>query len=80
MYIEITIDVSHYESGDSFDLRLSNYHTIKQLVDLVWQLKKFQTPPRQGYWVRISNKRVVLPGNERLVDAGVLTGDRIEIL
>ncbi|WP_257347608.1 EsaB/YukD family protein [Pseudalkalibacillus decolorationis] len=80
MYIEITIDLHHYEDQESFDLRLSNYHSIKKLVDLVWQTKKLEKMPREGYWIRVANKQKVLPGNQRLVDAGITTGDRIEIL
>lgn len=79
MYIEITIDLNRYDEN-SFDLRLSNYHTVKKLIDLVWQSQKLAAETRDGYWIRIANKHKVVPGNIRLVDAGIRTGDRIEIL
>ncbi|MCC5803445.1 EsaB/YukD family protein [Rossellomorea vietnamensis] len=79
MYIEITIDLDRYDEN-SFDLRLSNYHTVKKLIDLVWQSQKLTAETRDGYWIRIANKDKVVPGNIRLVDAGIYTGDRIEIL
>ncbi|KUP09449.1 ubiquitin [Bacillus coahuilensis p1.1.43] len=79
MYIEVTIDLKNYNQT-YFDIRLSNYHTVKKLVDLVWQSQKLEGKSREGYWVRISNKQKVVPGNIRLMDAGIHTGDRIEIL
>ncbi|HEY4552630.1 MAG TPA: EsaB/YukD family protein [Bacillaceae bacterium] len=79
MYIEITVDLKHYEE-ETFDLRLSNYHSVKKVIDIVWQTKSISKPPREGYWVRIPNKQKVLSGNERLVDCGITTGDRLEIL
>lgn len=79
MYIEITIDLGHYEEK-SFDLRLSNYHTVKKLIDLVWQSQKLTIDPREGCWIRVVNKQKVVPGHARLIDAGIHSGDRIEIL
>ncbi|RBP04925.1 EsaB/YukD family protein [Rossellomorea aquimaris] len=79
MYIEITIDLERYNEK-CFDLRLSNYHTVKKMIDLVWQSQKLTAEPREGYWIRIVNKREVIPGNTRLIDAGIHSGDRIEIL
>ncbi|WLR42820.1 EsaB/YukD family protein [Bacillus carboniphilus] len=80
MYIEITVDLNQYEKDKKVDLRLSNYHTVKKLVDFVWQSQKLSAQPRDGYWVRITNKNQVVPGNIKLADAGILSGDRIEIL
>lgn len=79
MYIEITIDLKNYQK-DSFDLRLSNYHTVKKVVDIVWQAVSPGSPPREGEWVRIVNKNLILPGPEKLVDHGITSGDRLEIL
>ncbi|MGM7723464.1 EsaB/YukD family protein [uncultured Metabacillus sp.] len=79
MYIEVTVDLKNYQK-DSFDLRLSNYHTVKKMVDIVWQAKKVNEQPKEGSWIRIINKHKIVQGNERLIDVGITTGDRIEIL
>lgn len=79
MYIQITIDLKNY-TGDVFDLRLSNYHSIKKLVEIVWEAKKIQTPPKEGYWVRVQNKGFICSGNEVLHQLKITNGDRIEIL
>ncbi|MGX2958100.1 EsaB/YukD family protein [Peribacillus sp. JNUCC 23] len=79
MYIIVTIDLKHY-GNDSFDLRLSNYNSVKKLIDIVWQAKAISEPPREGYWVRIPNKQIVLSGTDKLVEHGITTGDRFEIL
>lgn len=79
MYIEITVDLKHY-TGETFDLRLSNYHSIKKVIDIVWQAKRISDLSREGHWVRVVNKRVVLSGADQLADCGITTGDRIEIL
>ncbi|AZV44301.1 EsaB/YukD family protein [Peribacillus asahii] len=79
MYIEITIDLEHY-TDEVFDLRLSDYHSVKKVIDIVWQAKSISESPREGYWVRIPNKRLVLSGTERLIDRGITTGDRLEII
>ena len=79
MYIEITIDLKNYQE-DSFDLRLSNYHTVKKMIDIVWQAKQLHVQPKEGSWIRVSNKHKVVQGNKRLLDVGITTGDRIEIL
>ncbi|PLR83448.1 ubiquitin [Bacillus canaveralius] len=79
MYIELTVDLKNYKK-DTFDLRLSNYHSVKKVIDIVWQAKSISEPPREGYWVRIPNKQIVLSGTDKLVDCGITTGDRLEIL
>ncbi|HZH60749.1 MAG TPA: EsaB/YukD family protein [Metabacillus sp.] len=79
MYIEITIDLKNYQQ-DSFDIRLSNYYSVKKLIDIVWQAKNMTEQPRQGAWIRVVNKQKIIQGTERLLDAGIRTGDRIEIL
>ncbi|AEH46495.1 EsaB/YukD family protein [Parageobacillus thermoglucosidasius] len=79
MYIQVTIDLRHY-TEDVFDLRLSNFYSIKKLIDIVWQLKSISAPPREGYWVRVDNKQMVCPGYFTLKDSGITDGDRIVIL
>ena len=79
MYIEITIDLKNYQK-EGFDIRLSNYHSIKKLIDIVWQAKQMSEQRAEGSWVRVTNKHRIVQGNERLIDAGITTGDRIEIL
>ena len=79
MYIEISIDLKHY-NGDFFDLRLSDYYTVKELVDIVWQARTIPYPPKEGCWVRVPNKQKVLSGNVQLAESGITTGDRLEIL
>jgi uncharacterized ubiquitin-like protein YukD len=79
MYIEITIDLKNYDY-ETFDIRLSNYHTVKKVIDIVWQAKNISEPPSEGSWIRIVNKQKVVQGTKRLLDAGIRTGDRLEIL
>ncbi|TXC89533.1 ubiquitin [Metabacillus litoralis] len=79
MYIEITVDLKNYQR-ESFDIRLSNYHSIKKVINIVWQAKKISENPKDGSWIRVVNKQKVIQGNTRLLDAGIMTGDRIEIL
>lgn len=67
-------------TGESFDVRLSDYYSVKKLVDVVWQVKAITDIPREGYWIRVQNKKIILAGNEQLATSGVTTGDRIEIL
>jgi uncharacterized ubiquitin-like protein YukD len=79
MYIELTIDLKNYQC-ESFELRLSNHHSVKKVIDIVWQAKSISEPPREGSWVRILNKQLVLSGTDKLVNSGITTGDRLEIL
>lgn len=79
LYIEITIDLKNYQN-DSFDLRLSNYNTVKEVVNIVWQAKGITKEPKEGYWVRVQNKNIVLSGTDKLESSGVISGDCLEIL
>ncbi|MDL4840548.1 EsaB/YukD family protein [Aquibacillus rhizosphaerae] len=79
MYINITIDLQRYNQ-EKFDLRLSNYHSIKKMIDIVWQTKQLGYLPREGCWVRVVNKQKIVSSTQRLIDVGITTGDRIEIL
>ncbi|MCU9612786.1 ubiquitin [Caldibacillus lycopersici] len=79
MYIQITVDLKNY-TNEVFDLRLSNYHSIKKFIHIIWQAKYIPTPPTEGYWIRVQNKELVLNGDKTLISAGITNGDRIEIL
>lgn len=79
MYIEVTVDLTNYD-GDVFDLRLSNYHTMKKLIDIAWQAQSISERQREGHWVRIMNKNKLFPGHLTLEDCGITTGDRLEIV
>ncbi|KZZ83886.1 MULTISPECIES: EsaB/YukD family protein [Bacillaceae] len=79
MYIEVTVDLKNY-TGEVFDLRLSDYHSVKKMIDIVWQAKCISDPPREGHWVRVPNKQKVIPGDRQLAESGIMTGDRLEIL
>ncbi|KIL49078.1 EsaB/YukD family protein [Jeotgalibacillus campisalis] len=79
MYIDVTIDLKHY-TGEVFDLRLSDYYSAKKLVDIVWQAKEISIQPKEGSWIRIANKNILLYGTHQLSEKGVTRGDRIEIL
>lgn len=79
MYIEITVDLRNYD-GDVFDLRLSDYHTMKKLTDIAWQAGSISKRQREGQWIRVVNKEKVFPGHLTLEQCGIKTGDRIEII
>ncbi|PLT31479.1 EsaB/YukD family protein [Peribacillus deserti] len=79
MYIQVTVDLKNY-TGDVFDLQLSNFLSIKKVIDIVWQVKKVADQPREGYWIRVQNKDVVVQGYGSLQENGITNGDRIEIL
>ncbi|WP_419884064.1 EsaB/YukD family protein [Peribacillus sp. B-H-3] len=79
MYIQLTVDLKNY-SGEVFDLQLSNYLSIKKVIEVIWQVKNLSRPPREGYWIRIQNKKFVCSGNGTLLESGITNGDRIEIL
>ncbi|KMM37260.1 EsaB/YukD family protein [Guptibacillus hwajinpoensis] len=80
MYIEVTIDLGRYKKDHFIDLRLSNYHSVKKLIEIVCQTEEINTPPNPNQWIRIVNKHKIVAANERLIEAGIMTGDRIEIL
>lgn len=79
MYIELTIDVKQ-QTRPSFDIRLSNQHSIKKLVDIVSQILNEEIQISDGYWIRVQNKQRVYTGNQTLKECGITTGDRVEIL
>lgn len=79
MYIEITVDLTNY-GGEVFDLRLSDYHTMKKLADIAWQAGAISNRQREGQWVRVVNKEKIFPGHLTLEHCGIKTGDRIEII
>ncbi|RFU63104.1 EsaB/YukD family protein [Peribacillus glennii] len=79
MYIQVTVDLQNY-TGEVFDLQISNYLSVKKVIEIVWQVKKIEERPKEGYWIRVQNKELVCPGYDSLVDAGITTGDRVEVL
>ncbi|MEK3952657.1 MAG: EsaB/YukD family protein [Psychrobacillus psychrotolerans] len=79
MYIEITVDLSKYD-GKIIDLRLSDYYTMKKMIDIAWQASSISKNPREGHWVRVVNKDKIFPGHLTLAHCGITTGDRIEII
>ncbi len=44
VYVDITIDLKHYD-GSAFDLRLSDYHSVKKVIDIAWQAKSIPVLP-----------------------------------
>lgn len=79
MYIGITVDLSNY-NGEIFDLRISDFLTIRKVVEISWQIHKMEMAPPEGYWVKIENKDKVCSGYESLMDSGITNGDKIKIL
>lgn len=79
VYIEITVDLSKYD-GKIIDLRLSDYYTMKKMIDIAWQASSISKNPREGHWVRVVNKGKIFPGHLTLAHCGITTGDRIEII
>ncbi|WP_409293204.1 EsaB/YukD family protein [Peribacillus sp. SCS-37] len=79
MYIQVTIDLKNY-TGEVFDIQLSDFLPVKKVIDIVWQVKRVGETPREGYWIRIPNKDLVVQGYESLLESGITNGDRIEIL
>lgn len=79
MYIQITVDTKKY-NRPPIDLRLSDQHQIKRLIEMTRQTVNIKQPPKEGYWIRIKNKNKVYAGSLTLADCGITTGDSIEIL
>ena len=79
MYIEITVDLSKYKD-EVLDIRLSNYYTLKKMIDIAWQAATITDTPREGYWVRVVNKDKIFPGHLTISECGITTGDRLEII
>lgn len=61
MYINVTVDLKNYKQPP-IDLRLSNQHTIKNLIDIAWQATNLQSQQREGFWVRVQNKNKAFDG------------------
>ncbi|TGA99990.1 ubiquitin [Sporolactobacillus shoreae] len=79
MYINITIDLSHYKHG-SLDLRVSDRQPVKQLIRTVWTIAEIQEAPRTGCWVRVSNKAQMIRGFNILKDKKISDGDKLTVL
>ncbi|MGN1385012.1 MAG: EsaB/YukD family protein [Bacillus sp. (in: firmicutes)] len=79
MYIGLTVDLRNY-TGEVFDLRISNFLTIRKVIDICWKVKEIENAPAEGYWIRVVNKEKICSGYETLLDSGITSGDRIEVL
>ncbi|WP_165364330.1 EsaB/YukD family protein [Sporolactobacillus sp. Y61] len=79
MYINITVDLSHYHRP-SLDLRISDRQPVRQLIQTVWKINGISDPPRPGYWVRVSNKAQMIRGYEVLRDKKISSGDKLTVL
>lgn len=79
MYIQVTVDLHHYDKKP-IELRLSDQHYIKKLVDITWQTVNIDVKPKEGYWIRVKNKDAVYTGERTLQACGITNGDYIEIL
>ncbi|MDY0404683.1 EsaB/YukD family protein [Virgibacillus sp. 179-BFC.A HS] len=79
MYIQITTDLKNYDRGQ-IELKLSDQHTVKKLVDIAWQTANPPNKPREGFWIRVANKDKVFYGTKTLAECGIMTGDKVEIL
>lgn len=79
MYINVTVDLSHYKRG-MLDLRISNRQPVKQLIRTVWTIADIPVPPRDGYWVRVINKKMVIRGFDVLYEKKISDGDKLCVL
>lgn len=79
MYIHVTVDLSNYDKN-MLELRLSNQHTLKKVIDIAWQVAQVERRPREGFWVRVESKKTVFPGVHTLEQCNIMTGDRLKVL
>lgn len=79
MYIHVTVDLSNYKQN-ILELRLSNQHTLKKVVDIAWQVAEVKQNPREGFWVRVERKKAMYSGVHTLEECDIMTGDRITVL
>lgn len=79
MYINITVDLSHYRQG-ALDLRVSDRQPVKQLIRTVWTIVGIERAPRSGYWVRVENKEQMIRGFDILGDKKISDGDKLTVL
>jgi uncharacterized ubiquitin-like protein YukD len=79
MYIQITVDMKNY-GKTPIELRLSDQHSIKKLINIAWQTANIPVKPREGFWIKVVNKERVYNGALTLEECGILTGDKVEIL
>ncbi|MCL1631246.1 ubiquitin [Sporolactobacillus sp. CPB3-1] len=79
MYINITVDLSRYKR-DSLDLRISNQQPVKQLIHTVWTIAGLEQPPREGCWVRVVNKELIIRGYDILGEKKISNGDKLLVL
>jgi len=79
MYIHVTLDLSHYDR-DLLELRLSNQHSIKKVIDIAWQVAQIEQKPREGFWVKVERQKAIFPGVYTLDECNIMTGDRLKVL
>lgn len=79
MYVEITVSLKPFDQPE-LDIRLSDYHTVKKVIEIVGQATDSLDKPNPTSWIRVLNKDKVITSDIRLVDAGITTGDCIEII
>ncbi|MFC4024363.1 EsaB/YukD family protein [Oceanobacillus longus] len=79
MYIHVTVDMQNYDHAP-IELRLSDQHSVKKLVNITWQALNLTVKPREGNWIRVKNKERVYAGLHSLEECGITTGDCVEIL
>ncbi|RKQ33910.1 EsaB/YukD family protein [Oceanobacillus halophilus] len=79
MYIQITVDLNKYNKPP-IEIRLSDQHYIKKLIDITWKTVKLEEKPREGHWIRVKNRDEIYLGVQTLKDCGITTGDCVEVL
>ncbi|BBO00163.1 EsaB/YukD family protein [Sporolactobacillus terrae] len=79
MYINITVDLANYNQ-DALDLRISNRQPVKQLIRTVWTIAGIHEAPREGYWVRVVNKGMMIRGFDVLHEMKITDGDKLLVL
>lgn len=79
MYINLTVDLSHYDQA-SLDLRVSDRQPVKQLIQTVWTIAGIERRPRIGYWVRVANKEKMICGFDVLHEKKITDGDKLIVL
>ncbi len=79
MYIDITIDLTHYNGG-CLRSQIVRLPFCEKVIDIARQAQHVSVPPREGYWIRVVNKETVFSGEQKLSDCGITNGDRLEIL
>ncbi len=72
MYIDITIDLTHY-NGSVFDLRLSDYHSVKKSLILPGRLSMYPFRRVKAIGSEWSIKKRFFPENKSYLTAALRT-------